>query len=142
MKKTLKQLALILVVIAVLLPIMAHAQVVMNPELKPEFAANITPPEGANRAGMINILLQLAAGALIYAAGPIAVLMIAVGGFRYVVARGDQTQMEEAKKTITWAIIGLFVIIVSWAIVTNVIATLQGTDIIEQRPDDLFSDNT
>lgn len=127
MKKTLKQLAIILVLTAVLLPIMAHAQVQMNPDLKPEFAANITPTGNVNRASMINVLLQLAAGALIYAAGPIAVLMIAVGGFRYVVSHGDQTQMEEAKKTITWAIIGLFVIIISWALVTNVIRVLEAT---------------
>jgi hypothetical protein len=56
-----------------------------------------------------------------------AVLMLAVGGFQYVISHGDQNQMEGAKKTITWAIIGLLIIIVSYAIVTNVIAILSTT---------------
>jgi hypothetical protein len=47
--------------------------------------------------------------------------MLAIGGLRYVMSHGDQTQMEEAKKTITYAIIGLIVIVLSYAIVSNII---------------------
>lgn len=99
------------------------AQVQMNEELRPDFAPNINPA-GGDRTAPVNIVLQLIAGSLIYAAGPIAVLMIAIGGLRYVTSRGDQNAMEEAKKTILWAVIGLVVIILSFAIVTNVIGVL------------------
>jgi hypothetical protein len=53
--------------------------------------------------------------------------MLAIGGFRYVISHGDQTQMEAAKKNITWAIIGLLVILVSWIIVSNVIKVVTQT---------------
>jgi len=111
------------------------AQVQINEDLRPEYAANIEVPEEAGRAGLANALLQIVSGALIYLAGPIAVFMLALGGLRYVVSRGDQTQMEEAKKTITWSIIGLVVIILSWAIVTNIMwLALQGGQYGSDQP--------
>ena len=113
-------IGIVMILALALLPLGASAQVQIDPNLKPPFAANITSPEG-NTASVANIILQLIAGSLIYAAGPIAVLMLAVGGFRYVTSHGDQNQMEGAKKTIIWAIIGLLVIIVSFAIIVNII---------------------
>lgn len=92
----------------------------LDSSLRPEFATNIEVAGTGNRASLANAVLQMAAGGLIYLAGPIAVLMLALGGLRYITSRGDQTQMEEAKKTITWSVIGLIVIILSWAIITNV----------------------
>jgi hypothetical protein len=71
-----------------------------------------------------NAIFRLIAGSLIFVAAPIAVLLIAIGGLRYVISRGDQTQMDNAKKNITYPIIGLLVIAISWAIVTNIIKLL------------------
>jgi hypothetical protein len=108
------------------------AQVPLNDNLRPENAVYIpveSPGESRQNASanVANVVLQLIAGSLIYAAGPIAVLMLAIGGFRYVISHGDQTQMEAAKKNITWAIIGLLVILVSWIIVSNVIKVVTQT---------------
>ncbi len=105
------------------------AQVPMDPSLRPEYAVNINAPGTGQSyaANSGNIILQLIAGSLIYAAGPVAVLMLAIGGFRYVISHGDQTQMEAAKKNITMAIIGLLVILVSWLIVSNVINVVTQT---------------
>ncbi|MBU0667941.1 pilin [Patescibacteria group bacterium] len=98
------------------------AQVKLDTSYKPEYAVSITPPSGSHvPTSTANIILQMIAGSLIYAAGPLAVFMLAIGGLRYVVSHGDQNQMESAKKTIMWAIIGLVVIIVSFAIVQSVI---------------------
>jgi len=97
---------------------MAFGQVVMDSHLKPGFAPSFTA--GTNNSSSITGTIQVIAGSLIYVAGPIAVLMIAIGGFRYVTSRGDSTQMENAKKTILYAIIGLVVIIISWAIAVNI----------------------
>lgn len=102
-------------------PALTSAQVQIKGDLLPGYAATLPKTTDGSRATPINIILQLIAGSLIYAAGPAAVLMIAIGGFRYVASHGDQTQMEGAKKTIMWAIVGLLVIIVSYAIVTNII---------------------
>lgn len=50
-----------------------------------------------------------------------AVVMLIVGGFKYITSEGDQNSMANAKKTITNSIIGLIVSIFSVAIV-NVVA--------------------
>lgn len=129
MKKIPLIIILITVITAILLPVVAEASgqnrliaLEQLPEdLRPQYAVDIPYKKGDDATQRGNIILQLIAGSLIYAAGPIAVLMIAIGGFRYVISHGEQSQMEEAKKNITWAVIGLLVIIVSYAIVENVI---------------------
>lgn len=129
MKKIPIIIYLITIITALLLPVMAHAadndkliaQVELNDEYRPEYAVDIKVADKKKSADTGNAILQQIAGSLIYIAGPIAVLMIAIGGFRYVIAHGEQSQMDEAKKNITWAIIGLLIIIISYAIVDNVI---------------------
>ncbi len=66
--------------------------------------------------GVINILLGLA--------GTIAILLIIVGGYQVLTARGDSTQAENGKKTLTNVIIGVAIIILSYTIVSLVYRTL------------------
>jgi hypothetical protein len=141
MRKTSVLICLLVVLFSLTAPLWASAadsqrllaQVQINPDLRPGAAAYIpvqSAPGQSNQnaaANVANVILQLIAGSLIYAAGPIAVLMLVVGGFRYVISHGDQTQMEAAKKNITWAIIGLLVILLSWIIVSNVIKVVTTT---------------
>ena len=49
--------------------------------------------------------------------GGIAVLMIVYGGFRYVVSGGEASGTEAGKKTLTYAVAGLAVILLAFAIV-------------------------
>lgn len=123
-----KYLKLGLILFLLAIPVISLAQgIQLDPTLKPEYSTNIQLAGGGNRASLGIAVLQMIAGGLIYLAGPVAVLMLSIGGIRYIVSRGDQTQMEEAKKTITYAVIGLVVIILSWAIISNVIwITLSG----------------
>lgn len=55
-----------------------------------------------------------------------AVIMIIIGGFRYVASAGNEEQAEAAKETITKAIIGLVVIILAFVILSTVQAILTG----------------
>ena len=55
--------------------------------------------------------------------GSIAVVFLMVGGYRYVMSSGNEEAAEGAKKTITHAIIGLVIVIMSFVIV-NVIARI------------------
>jgi len=98
------------------------AGVSLPAELHPEYAPVISLQNG-NIADYGNYFLQLIAGGLIYIAAPMAVLIIAIGGVRYIASHGEQTQMEGAKKTITWAIIGLVIIIFSYAIIEAIITS-------------------
>ncbi len=54
-------------------------------------------------------------------AGSIALLMVVIGGFRYIVAHGDPNSVSQAKKTILYAVIGLLVCMASYSIVLFVI---------------------
>lgn len=57
----------------------------------------------------------------------VAVILIIYGGARFVLSGGDEKQVEGARKTITYAIIGLVVVLLSFAIV-NLIGFIAGVD--------------
>jgi hypothetical protein len=59
---------------------------------------------------------------MIFLIGIIAVIMIVVGGVRYVVSNGESAQIKAAKDTITYAVIGLVVAVMAFAIVNFVLA--------------------
>ena len=59
--------------------------------------------------------------------GIIAVLFIIIGGFQLITARGNEEQAEAGKKTLTNAIIGLSIVILSYVIVVVVINALKGS---------------
>jgi len=47
----------------------------------------------------------------------IAVVVIVIAGIRFIISQGEEQEKEKAKKTITYAIIGLIIIMVSRAVV-------------------------
>lgn len=52
--------------------------------------------------------------------GLLAVVMIIVGGFQYIISAGEEAKIKEAKNTIKWAIIGLAVVLGSYAILAAI----------------------
>ena len=66
-------------------------------------------------------------------AGVISFILLIVGGFGVIMSAGsgDTKQMEQAKKSITGAVIGLIVVITSVFIV-QIIATLTGSTALKQ----------
>lgn len=65
------------------------------------------------------------ANILIFIVGIIAVIMLIIGGIRYAVSGGDQTAVTNAKNTILYAIVGLVVAFVAFAVVNFVVTQLQ-----------------
>jgi hypothetical protein len=63
------------------------------------------------------LILEIIAGALLFFAAPLAVIIIAVSGLRMVIGGASPDQVESAKKSLIYAIGGLFVIILSYTIV-------------------------
>lgn len=61
---------------------------------------------------------------LLFLGGSISVVVIIIGGIRYATSSGDQAQVTSAKNTVMYALIGLVVIILSYAIVNFVLARL------------------
>lgn len=62
---------------------------------------------------------------LIFLVGAIAVVMIIVGGLRYVTSNGDSKRTQAAKETIQYAVVGVVVAILSYAIVNFVVKALK-----------------
>ncbi len=58
---------------------------------------------------------------LLLAIGVISVIMIIIGGIRYATSGGDDTGVKGAKDTILYAVIGLVVALLSYAIVNFVL---------------------
>ena len=54
---------------------------------------------------------------LLFIIGAISVIMLIVGGIRYVVSGGDQGAVTAAKNTILYAIVGIIVAILAYAVV-------------------------
>jgi len=130
MKKLFASIITGFVLMAGIIPVASAAGVQIDPNLHPEYAP-VVIISGGTEADYGNYFLQLIAGGLLYLAGPVAILFIAFSGFQYVTSHGDQNALESAKKTLEWAIIGLVVIILAYAIVRVVIdialnPTLQG----------------
>jgi hypothetical protein len=65
-------------------------------------------------AQIINVLL--------FVIGAIAVIMIILGGIRYVLSNGDSAQITSAKNTVLYSVIGLVVALLAYAIVNFVVA--------------------
>ncbi|MBQ3445234.1 hypothetical protein IJG29_00665 [Candidatus Saccharibacteria bacterium] len=61
---------------------------------------------------------------ILYIVGIVAVIMLIIGGIRYVVSGGDSKKVTDAKNTVLYAIIGLVICFLAFAIVNFVIEAL------------------
>lgn len=58
---------------------------------------------------------------LLFIIGTIAVIMVILGGIRYTLSNGDSSQISSAKNTVLYAVIGLIVALLAFAIVNFVV---------------------
>ena len=61
---------------------------------------------------------------ILYIVGIVAVIMLIIGGIKYVVSGGDSKKVTDAKNTVLYAIIGLVISFLAFAIVNFVISAL------------------
>ena len=66
--------------------------------------------------GLLHNIISLA----LLLAGGIAAIFIIWGGYGYLTAYGNDEKAASAKKTITWALIGLFVVILAEFLITQI----------------------
>lgn len=69
-------------------------------------------------------IFQTVTNILLFLIGAIAVIMLVIGGIRYVVSGGDQAAVTGAKNTILYAIVGIVVAFLAYAAVNFVIVQL------------------
>ena len=60
---------------------------------------------------------------LLFVIGAISVIMIIIGGLRYVISGGNSSSVTAAKNTILYAVVGLIIAILAYAIINFVISS-------------------
>ena len=69
-------------------------------------------------------IFQTIVNVILFIIGAVAVIMIVVGGVRYTVSNGDSNAVTGAKNTIMYAIVGLVVAIIAYALVNFVVVNI------------------
>ncbi len=65
---------------------------------------------------------------ILYIVGIVAVIMLIIGGVKYVISGGDAKKVTDAKNTVLYAIIGLVIAFLAYAIVNFVISALPSSE--------------
>lgn len=124
-KTTLMTLALSLSFLApVAVPATLHAQGIQNgiacgAELK--ISTTDCEANNAEAGTKVDSILRLAINMFSIVVGFISVIMIIVGGLKYITSGGDSGNIQGAKNTILYAIIGLIVVALAQVVVQFVL---------------------
>jgi len=81
-----------------------------------------TPKRMFGDAGFVTAIAEL----LVFVAGAVAVIMLLYSGILFALSRGEDRKVERAKRTALFALMGLIVALLSYAIVRFVLVTLLG----------------
>lgn len=119
-KKNLKSLAVsvlgtMILMMASLAPALAQTGFI-NPSDNPSAVSTATGGQGNARQLVLTIV-----NFFLTFLGLLAVIMIIYGGFLYVSAAGKEDKIETGKKIIMYAVIGIIIILLSFAIVNTVL---------------------
>lgn len=76
---------------------------------------------GSGSKASASDIIALVVKVLLFIIGAISVIMIIIGGLRYVVSQGDSGAITSAKNTILYAVVGLLVALFAYAIVNFVV---------------------
>lgn len=79
-----------------------------------------TPGDLFGSAGVITTLTNI----LLFVVGGLAVVMLIVGGLRYVISGGNATSVTAAKNTILYAVVGLIIAFLAFAAINFLLGTL------------------
>ncbi|HCW32792.1 MAG: hypothetical protein UT55_C0068G0004 [Candidatus Peregrinibacteria bacterium GW2011_GWE2_39_6] len=132
---TLKCLTLIWLLLF-LSPCLVQAATSIPSDLRPGYApqgfeelygGNSDPAQNFDDRSVTYILADIAV-VLLQIAGVLTVYFIITNGFNYVKAFGQEEEIQKAKKGLTWAIIGLLVVLMSYAIVQNILKITLSVD--------------
>lgn len=130
MKKTLKSFAAMALATLLLAPVFVFAQGTADAEnqlwggKKTEVSGSLGALGTANKdpreiaGSVISVLMGFL--------GIVAVVIILMGGFKWMTAAGSEDKIEEAKKLLAAGIIGLVIILSAWGLATFVLTQILG----------------
>jgi len=130
MKKTIKTaLAGLLIVPALALGVSVFAPVATPAYAVDGIGAGAEAAKSADQPAALdgsNGVFKNIVNTALYIIGALSVLMLIYGGIRYTVSGGDTASVTAAKNTILYAIIGIIVALLAYAIVNFVLGALIG----------------
>jgi hypothetical protein len=94
----------------------AHAVNVFD-QCKNNASSAVCKAKNDNATNMVKVVINIILSIL----GIIAVIMIIIGGIRYTTSGGDSAGLKNARDTIVYAVVGLVIAILSFAIVNFVL---------------------
>ena len=106
-----------------MLPVASAASSLINAGDNPSRIAEATGGEG-NLRGLVLRIINYFLGFL----GILAVIMVIYGGVTYVTAAGQDEQIGNAKKIIMYSLIGIIVILLSFAVVNTILGAGTGVE--------------
>lgn len=117
--KILAVITLITVAVATALPVPVLAADCGTPAQCAQ--AGVTATGGTGTTADPGTIIKSIINLLLFILGAVSVIMIVIGGFKYVVSNGESSQVKSAKDTILYAVIGLIVALFAYAIVNFVL---------------------
>ncbi len=117
-KKIMKNLMALAMVMFIVSPILLVAMPAQALDIGQTYAENIGLGNREPKSIIVSVV-QVALGFLAL----LAVIIILIGGFKWMTAGGNDDKVAEARKLITAGIIGLLIILASWGIARWIINT-------------------
>jgi hypothetical protein len=84
-------------------------------------------PNDPQAIAKINDIIHLIINLLSLLVGVIAVIMIIIGGLKYIISSGDSSNVSSAKNTIIYALVGLVIVALAQFMVRFVLAKVTST---------------
>ena len=78
---------------------------------------------GEGNTGIFTQMINM----MLFAVGILSVVMLIYGGLRYILSNGDSKKVDAAKNTILYAIVGLIIAMLSYAIINFIISLFTGS---------------
>ena len=123
---TLAAVALLLAPSAALLPVAAHADIASNvcqgvlstdSSVSDPASGSCTEQSGSTFSDLMKKVINVFS----IVVGSVSVIMIIIGGFRYIISGGDSGGVTAGKNTILYAIVGLVIVLFAQVIVRFVL---------------------
>ena len=115
-------------------PVLLSAATILLAALLPEMVSAFSLQEGVESARGAGTPSELFGGegsifttvvnVLLFVIGALSVIMLIIGGFRYVISGGNASNVTAAKNTILYAIVGLVIAFLAFAVVNWVLGAI------------------
>lgn len=119
------KIKLVVLTFAMLIGVAALAPVhSVSADNKSEILKGVNTTGGSQNTKSLDTTIKDVVNVMLYIIGVLSVIMIIFGGIKYVISAGDSSKVTSAKNTIMYAVIGLAVALLAYAIVNFVLTAL------------------